>query len=254
MKRELEEARKIARKIARSIEPPRFYQEKIREVGKSRRMFSSSPLVRKCLALVREREDSLGHGIVHVRKVSIDAGAIALIENGPVLPVPEVRRLVLLAHIAGVLHDIRRLEKDHARVSAEEAGKLLALFDLSTHEVAAITGAIGNHEAFRPADPLKDELAIFLSDALYDADKFRWGPDNFTEMLWDMVEYRKASLDAVLARFLKGMEGIKRIRDTFRTRTGKIYGPDFIDRGIDIGMNFYVTMLKKRGERPPSSI
>jgi hypothetical protein len=50
------------------------------------------------------------------------------------------------------------------------------------------------------------------------------------------------------------MEGIKRIRDTFRTRTGKIYGPDFIDRGIDIGMNFYVTMLKKTGERPPLSI
>jgi hypothetical protein len=248
--RELEEARKIARKIARSIEIPRFYQEKIREVERSRRLFRSSPLVRECLTLVTKREDRIGHGIVHVRKVAIDAGAISLIENGHVLPKPEVRRMVLLAHIAGVLHDIRRLEKDHARVSAGEAAKLLAIFDLSAHEVAAITGAIGNHEAFRPADPLKDPAARFLSDALYDADKFRWGPDNFTEMLWDMVEYRKASLDAVLTRFLKGMEGIKRIRDTFRTCTGKIYGPDFIDRGIEIGMKFYVTMLKKRCGRP----
>jgi hypothetical protein len=163
---------------------------------------------------------------------------------------PEVRRMVLLAHIAGVLHDIRRMENDHARVSAGEAAKLLAIFDLSAHEVAAITGAIGNHEAFRPADLLKDPAARFLSDALYDADKFRWGPDNFTEMLWDMVEYRKVSLDAVLTRFIKGMEGIKRIRDTFRTCTGKIYGPDFIDRGIEIGMKFYETIVHKEGTRP----
>ena len=123
MDRELEKAKKFARQIARSIEIPRFYQEKIREVERSRRLFSSSPLVRECLTLVREREDRIGHGIVHVRKVAIDAGAISLIENGPVLPMPEVRRMVLLAHIAGVLHDIRRLENDHARVSAGEAGK-----------------------------------------------------------------------------------------------------------------------------------
>jgi hypothetical protein len=63
-------------------------------------------------------------------------------------------------------------------------------------------------------------------------------------MLWDMVEYRKASLDAVLKRFLKGMEGIERVRETFRTRTGKIYGPDFIDRGIEIGMKLYESMLR----------
>ena len=250
MDRELEKAKKLARQIARSIEIPRFYREKMREVERSRRLFRSSPFVRECLILVREREDRIGHGIVHVRKVAIDAGAISLIENGPVLPIPEVRRMVLLAHIAGALHDIRRMENDHARVSAGEATKLLAIFDLSAHEVAAITGAIGNHEAFRPADPLKDPAARFLSDALYDADKFRWGPDNFTEMLWDMVEYRKVSLDAVLTRFIKGMEGIKRIRDTFRTCTGKIYGPDFIDRGIEIGMKFYATMLEKRCERP----
>ena len=246
MDRELEEARKLARKIARSLEIPRFYREKRREVERSRRMFSSSPLVRECLTLVRKREDCLGHGIIHVRKVAIDAGAICLIEYTPVRPMAEVRRMVLLAHIAGVLHDIRRLEKDHAHASAVEARTLLAFFDLSPHEITAITGAIGNHEAFRPADPLEDPLARFLSDALYDADKFRWGPDNFTEMLWDIVEYRKASLDTVLARFLKGMEGIVRIRETFRTRTGKMYGPDFIDRGIEIGTKFYDTIVKIR--------
>ena len=244
MNRELQEARKLARKIARSTEPPRFYREKRREVEGSRRLFRLSPLVGTCLNLVREREDGVGHGIVHVRKVAIDAGAISLVENSAVHPRPEVRRMVLLAHVASVLHDIRRLEKDHARVSAGEAGMLLARFDLTEGEIAAITAAIGNHEAFRPPDPLADPLAQFLSDALYDADKFRWGPDNFTEMLWDMVAYRKASLDAVLKHFPKGMEGIERIRDTFRTCTGRIYGPDFIDRGIEIGMKFYQSILR----------
>lgn len=246
MNRELQEARKLARRIARSTDPPILYREKRKEVEGSRRMFMSSPVVRECLGLVRKREDGIGHGIVHVRKVAIDAGAIALIENSPIRPRAEVRRIVLLAHLAGVLHDIRRLEKDHARASAGETGKLLARFDLSEREIAAILGAIANHEAFRPADPLEDPVARLLSDALYDADKFRWGPDNFTEMIWDMVEYRKASLDAVLGRFLKGMEGIERIRETFRTQTGKIYGPDFIDRGIEIGMKFYTIMTHSK--------
>jgi len=246
LNRELQEARKLARKIARTTGPPIFYREKKREVEGSRRLFASSPLVNECLNLVRERKDGIGHGIVHVRKVAIDAGAISLVENNLVHKRSEVRRIVLLAHVAGVLHDIRRLEKDHARVSAGEAGTLLSCFDLPKREVEAITGAIGNHEAFKPAATLEDPLARFLSDTLYDADKFRWGPDNFTDMIWDMVEYRKASLDAVLKRFLKGMEGIERIRKTFRTATGKIYGPDFIDRGIKIGMKFYTIMLQSK--------
>jgi hypothetical protein len=244
--RELEEAKILARKIARSTGPPRFYAEKGREVEGSRRLFRSSPLVRECLNLVSEREGGIGHGIGHSRKVAIDAGAIVLVEYAPFRKRSEVRRIVLLAHVAGVLHDIRRLEKDHAQASAVEAGMLLARFDLSEKEVQAVTGAIRNHEAFREAESLEDALAQFISDALYDADKFRWGPDNFTEMLWDMVEYRKASLDALLKRFLRGMEGIKRIRETFRTHTGKIYGPDFIDRGIEIGMRFYTDMLQSK--------
>ncbi|MGZ6292294.1 MAG: hypothetical protein ACXWMK_08915 [Syntrophales bacterium] len=246
MDRELEEAKRLARRIARSTGTPAFYTKKRKEVEASRRLFRSSPLIRQCLDLVKEREGGIGHGIGHSRKVAIDAGAISLVEYAPFRQQPEVRRIVLLSHVAGVLHDIRRLEKDHARASAGEAGMVLTRFDLADREVLAVTGAIRNHEAFREAEILEDPLAQFLSDALYDADKFRWGPDNFTEMLWDMVEYRKASLDALLKRFLRGMEGIKRIRETFRTHTGRIYGPDFIDRGIEIGMKFYADILQSK--------
>jgi len=243
---ELAEARRLARKIARSTGTPRFYAEKRKEVESSRRMFQSSHLVMECLNILNERGDVIGHGVGHSRKVAIDVGALTLVEYTPIRQRSEVRRMVLLAHVAGILHDLKRLEKDHAQVSAGEAGMLLTRFDLTAREVQAITGAIRNHEAFREAEILEDPIAQFLSDALYDADKFRWGPDNFTEMLWDMVEYRKASLDALLARFLKGMEGIKRIRETFRTHTGKIYGPDFIDRGVEIGMKFYTDIRQSR--------
>jgi len=39
------------------------------------------------------------------------------------------------------------------------------------------------------------------------------------------------------------MEGIERIRDTFRTCTAE-YTARFIDRGIEIGMKFYAVMLR----------
>jgi hypothetical protein len=43
-----------------------------------------------------------------------------------------------------------------------------------------IVAAIRNHEAFRKILESEDKSARLVSDSLYDADKFRWGPDNFT--------------------------------------------------------------------------
>lgn len=243
MNTEITGARKLSYKIALDVGKPVFYRDKKVEVKTSDELYSSSDIIKECINLVKERKDCLGHGIDHVRKVAIDAGAICLIEKGKDFENSELIHIVSLAHIAGVLHDIRRREKNHALVSAEEAGKLLTHFDLKQYEIDAVTASIANHEAFKPAAELGDPMAQFLSNALYDADKFRWGPDNFTDMLWDMVEYRKATLDSVLKGFMKGMEGIKKIRDTFRTETGKRYGPDFIDRGIEIGLTFYKKII-----------
>ncbi len=164
-------------------------------------------------------------------------------------PADRVLRLVALAHVAGVLHDIKREEKDHARKGAEEAERILRDFDLSEAERFAIASAIENHEAFRPVPPLDDPAWQLLSDALYDADKFRWGPDNFSEMLWDMVSRRDVPLSKVLGRFLKGMEGVERIRETFRSETGRHYGPDFIDRGMEIGRRLYAELTAVKADR-----
>jgi hypothetical protein len=243
---EYRHAQEIARRITVEVGDPFFYSEQRKAVEASGRLFWEHPLVRGAIAILGDDPERKGHGLSHITKVAIDAGAIILVELEKKGAPERVLRLVALAHVAGVLHDIKREEKDHARKGAEEAGRLLQPFDLSEGEISAIANAIANHEAFRPVLPLDDPDWQLLSDVLYDADKFRWGPDNFSEMLWDMVSRRNVPLSAVLGRFLKGMEGIGRIRETFRSETGRRYGPDFIDRGMEIGRRLYEELTGDR--------
>jgi hypothetical protein len=232
----------LSRAIAAEVGMPRFYLEKDREVTLSRELFAAEPLIAAVLRLVAERNACLGHGIAHVEKVAVDCGALILIEEGSDAADSRVRRLVLLAQLAGILHDIRRAERDHAERGAEEAEKLLARLSIGEDERAGIVNAIRNHEAFRPCSRSTGRTAQLLSDTLYDADKFRWGPDNFTETLWAMVVPRGLPLRELLPRLLPGIEGIGRIRDSFRTPTGKEYGPDFIDRGLTIGRRLHAAL------------
>jgi hypothetical protein len=233
----------LSRTIAAEVGTPRFYLEKAREVALSRELFAGEPLIAGGLRRVAERGDAcLGHGITHVEKVAVDSGALILIEEGGTAPDARIRRLVLLAQLAGILHDICRTEGDHAERGAEEAQEILAELSIRNDERAGIVNAIRNHEAFRPCRTLIDRSAQLLSDALYDADKFRWGPDNFTETLWAMIADRGIPLQALLPRLLPGIEGIRKIRDSFRTPTGREYGPDFIDRGLTIGRRLYAAL------------
>jgi hypothetical protein len=232
----------LARTIAAAVGTPRFYLEREREVALSRKLFTAEPMIAEGLRIVAERGACLGHGIAHVEKVAIDSGALILIEEGSMAPDSRIRRLVLLAHLAGIFHDIRRTEKEHATRGAEEAERLLTAFSLRIDECVSIAGAIRNHEAFRPCLVTAGPAAQLLSDVLYDADKFRWGPDNYTETLWSMVAPSSIPMQALLPRFLSGLEGIRKIRDSFRTPTGREYGPDFIDRGLAIGERLYAAL------------
>lgn len=236
---EYDRAIDLSRRIAAEVGTPRFYREREREVALSGELFSSEPLIGEAMRIVGERGDCPGHGLTHARKVAIDAGALILIEEEGRLPGAHVRRLVLLGHLAGLLHDMRRAEKDHAERGADEAARLLTAFPIREVECAAIADAIRNHEAFRPPRNNTGPAERLLSDVLYDADKFRWGPDNFTETLWAMIIPRGIPLRALLPRFLSGIEGIRKIRESFRTVTGREYGPDFIDRGLTIGLRLY---------------
>ena len=245
MRQDYREAKQLSRRISTAVGRPHFYSERRQEVNRSRVLFRSHPLVRHGLSILRNQEDHFGHGLLHAARVAVDAGALVMVESGRGVQGQDVGRLVLLAHLAGVFHDVRRFEKQHAKKSAAAAEYILrSSFGLREAEVTAVTKAIGNHEAFQPVETLEDPQALLISDALYDADKFRWGPDNFTEMLWSMLERRNVPISAVMGRYLEGMKGIERIRSTFRSQTGQAYGPDFIDRGMEIGRRLYDELMK----------
>ncbi|MDD5723994.1 MAG: hypothetical protein PHY29_09715 [Syntrophales bacterium] len=240
----LSEAKILSEKIAAAYGAPLFYREKKAQVDASCRMMENNPVARECIRILTASADISGHGLSHARKVAIDGGAIILIEGRFAGKEEALKRRVSLAHITGILHDIKRSSKDHAWQGADEAGTILTRFDLTDEERAAVVGSIRNHEAFQPCTPLDDPGAQLLSDALYDADKFRWGPDNFTEMLWDIADTRDISMNTLLSFFPSGLQSLRKIRETFRTATGQKYGPDFIDLGLEIGDALYTELEK----------
>jgi hypothetical protein len=243
------EAKRLSERIAAEMEPPRFYRDRKEEIETSHRFFKGRPMVRAARKIIEEHADRFGHGLSHVLKVAVEGGAIVIIETKRMAS-EKVERMVLLAHLAGLLHDIKREEPEHARRGAEEANRILKAFDLEEEERLAIVEAINNHEAFKPVRPLDDPSLQLISDALYDADKFRWGPDNFTETVWMMVARTKVPISALLNRFNRGMRGIEKIKGTFRTLTGQKYGPDFICRGLEIGRRVYEELERIYGDRP----
>lgn len=232
-----QQIRTHAREIVGRHPIPRFYRACAAELAASERFFRGAPMLAELEALVAREEDlRLGHGLDHSRKVTIEAGALVILEiQAGDKPTTHLPRRVLVAHCAGLLHDIRRGKPDHAAQGARRAAQVLAQFPLSPTEVADICAAIGNHVAFHPPQPLTSPEGQLLSDVLYDADKFRWGPDNFNYMLWDMVAAWNPSLNEFIRRFPKGLSRVGRIRDSFRSVIGKRYGPEFIDLGLAMG-------------------
>lgn len=223
-------------------EQPLFQIDFSAELGLSRQFFHSNPLVLRCREDVQPFiDDNFGHGADHARKVAIDAGAIIIIESAD-REARFARHLVLLAQLSGLLHDTCRLRDDHACRGASLARDILQDYPLSEPDRRRICYAISTHEAFRPVTPTHDPDARLLSDALYDADKFRWGPDNFTTTLWEICDHREWTPREMVRRFPSGLERLALIRDTFRTRVGIAYGPEYIDIGIKLGRNVYQAM------------
>jgi len=226
---------------------PLFYREHSRALHLSEAILTDSPFAQRTLAIVAERKLAAGHGVGHAQRVALEAGAIVLIERQE--REGDWREEVTLAHLSGLLHDICRNEADHADKGAKEAQEILSNFPLTPKARQRVSLAIAAHEAFR--EPTERNLAsdTLLADALYDADKFRWGPDNFTSTLWEMLTAGGHPLEKLFEHWERGIEGIKRIRSTFRSATGKFYGPDFIDRGLAIGeviYDFWITGQETR--------
>ena len=213
--------REQARQIVSSHPLPDFYQDHSQDYEYSSRLFKADPEVRKLLRFVSDNiDDDFGHGLQHAIKVTI----------------------------AGLLHDTMRKKKDHSRHGADYARAVLTDYSLSYDEIEDVCRAIHNHEAFKNNIPIDTAEGVLISDCLYDADKFRWGPDNFTDTLWDMVSFLNPPLSKFMARYPQGMESLKKIKTTFRTETGKQYGPQFLDIGLAIGQELHDVILSDFSE------
>ncbi len=230
-----------ARLIVSGFPEPSFYRIYEKEMRFSKLSFETNPIVLKIRELVEDEiKGAMGHGRKHAAKVTVDAGALMLIE-GVRAGYDDVylNRRLLLVQCAGMLHDARRREDDHAIKGAEHAREFLKQFAFLPREVEDVACAIRNHEAFKNTADIDTPEGALLSDCLYDADKFRWGPDNFSDTVWDMVRHYRTPLSEFAKLFPRGMQMIENIKATFRTVTGKIYGPEIIDQGLDIGKEVF---------------
>ena len=236
--------RDCAREIAARFPQPDFYQDHSQPIAFTEDFFNNDPVITRLRHFLSSHlEDNYGHGMEHAIKVTIEAGVLMKIEGsaaGYDKAFLEARMRVV--QCAGLLHDIKRKLKEHARRGAEYARKVLQDYPFSCDEVEDIFRAIYNHEAFTENLSIETPEGQLVADCLYDADKFRWGPDNFTHTLWDMISIYNPPLTKFMQRYPKGMEGIAKIKSTFRTDTGKKYGPQFIDFGLAIGEELYAVI------------
>ncbi len=242
------ELKEKALRAALEAGTPSFYTHHSKELEASLSSYAANSLIRKCRTYLDESKLHPAHGLFHCEKVALEAGAILAIEGSAMgLDAFVISELVLCVQIAGLLHDIKRAGDDHTIAGSKEAAAILRDFAIKERYKGYIVSAIRNHEAFKKVLASDDESARLISDSLYDADKFRWGPDNFTVTLWLIIESAGISPENLCHCFTEKMEGIKKIKETFRTKTGQKYGPEFIDKGIMIGNEIYREMRCRIG-------
>lgn len=212
----------------------------------ARRLFYNHPGIVRLRRIVEpDYNEALGHGVFHCTRVSIDCAALIFIETyGNRMKPAAVERLMVIGMYSGILHDICRDEQNHAQCGAEKAKRILSAFPLSNDEIAYVSNAIRNHEAFAPSVSTGRQWAQLVSDCLYDADKFRWGADTFTHTLWHMMDYQDLSPQDLIEKFPWGMSGTARIIETFRTPTGRQFGPEIIETGMEIGKEIYRYLIQ----------
>lgn len=233
--------RQRARQIVSQYPSPDFYKDHSLANELSLKYLETNPFTEKLRSFVDEQlEDDLGHGIEHALKVAIDAGALMIIENKLAEHSDNfINQRVSIVQCAGLLHDIQRRHEDHAVKGADYARQVLKVFPFKSHEIDDICRAIRNHEAFKKTLKASTFEGALVSDCLYDADKFRWGPDNFTDTVWAMVSFFNIPVAQFVDLYPEGMEKLAKIKHTFRTNTGKKYGPQFIDLGLAIGEELF---------------
>lgn len=235
--------RQNAIKAAEILGVPFFYIDHKIELEISRESLKTNMLIKKCVSYMDEVSMDSGHGLSHAEAVALDAGILIQVEGGlQNIDSGLISEMVVYVQIAAMLHDIKRKEKNHSIAGSNEARRILNDFLIEDRYKRYIVTAIRNHEAFKGVLDPENEIAKLISDSLYDADKFRWGSDNFTTTLWLMLNSVDVPVEMLYENFIENMKYIESIKATFRTQTGKRYGPEFIDMGIIIGQSIYKAM------------
>jgi len=239
--------REKSRQIASRFPKQTFYNDFSLENKSALKIFETNAIINQLRTFVSDHlDDDFGHGIKHSVKVALDAGALTFIESKRHgYDHKKTRRLVVIAQSAGLLHDIKRKEKNHAAKGALYSEEIIRSYPFTDSEKKAIVVAIHNHQAFKKTIAVNNVSGQLISDCLYDADKFRWGPDNFIDTVWDMVAFFHTPLTEFISLYPGAMQSLIRIKETFRTHTGKIYGPRFIDTGLAIGRELFKEVQKE---------
>ncbi|SDB04424.1 hypothetical protein SAMN05660653_00211 [Desulfonatronum thiosulfatophilum] len=249
MLKELELVRQEAKNLVGIQSQPLFYERFSAELAFSKELFFDHPLVVRCCEDVLPfLSDEYGHGIDHAKKVALEAGAISLAEAQP-FGMNQARHLCMLSQLSGLMHDICRLEPEHALRGGELSLQILHDYPLTDRDKSMVAFSIRSHEAFRPKEVTDDPMEEIVASALYDADKFRWGPDNFGTTLWEICDYEEWCMREILSKFPAGVERIRAIANTFRSEVGRTFGPEFIELGIQLGNRLY-TILQQHVPSP----
>ena len=239
--------RQHARKLVAQLPLPDFYQDCHDAHLASHHLFETHPIIAELRQFIEIKlEEDYGHGVSHAIKVTLDSGALIYMEGLRLGYSQEtICRKILLVQCAGLLHDIKRKSENHAIAGAVFARQVLTTYPLSALEIDDICWAIRNHEAFQNMASAAAVESLIISDCLYDADKFRWGPDNFSDTVWKMVSFSDPPLSDFLSHYPKGIASIRRIKTTFRSKAGRKYGPQFIDLGLSVGEDL-MEIINKR--------
>lgn len=232
------ELKRRARDLAASRAQSAFSLECAEELTCARDLFFDHPLV------LRLQGDALGFlneacglGVEHGKRVAMDAAALILAEPSG-LSTDERRRLAVLAEMAGLLHDALRYEDEHAEKGADLCLRILRGYAISPEERLWIAGAVAGHEDGSLEFKDTSESARLLAGAVHDADVFRYGPDIFSTILWELCECDEWPLARIAATFPEGVLRAQALEGSFRTEGGRRYGPSLLAEGMSLAEEY----------------
>ena len=227
-----------AKDLAVSRAQSAFSLECAEELTHARDLFFENPLV------LRLQGDALGFlneacglGVEHGKRVAMDAATLVLAEPSGLSP-EERRRLAVLAEMAGLLHDALRHEDNHAEKGADLCLRILRGYPISPEERLWIAGAVARHEDGAPQLQDAPESAQLLAGAVHDADVFRFGPDIFATILWELCECDEWPLERIAGAFPQGVSRARSLADSFRTESGRRYGPSLLAEGLSLAEEY----------------